>query len=97
MCGGRGGGGRGSAAPPTSRARHSLLRNTSSFSLHPRLNTQSGYGWTALHYAGQAKQAGCVALLVAAGASRAIKNNKGKTAHDRAVAQQKLEIAELLA
>ena len=37
--------------------------------------------------AGQAKQEGCVALLVAAGADRTIHNNKGKTAHDRAVAQ----------
>ena len=62
-----------------------------------QLNTQSGYGWTALHYAGQAKQAGCVALLVAAGANRGIKNNKGKTAHDRAVAQGKTAIAELIA
>jgi ankyrin repeat protein len=62
-----------------------------------QLNTQSGFGWSALHYAGQAKQAGCIALLVAAGASRAIKNNKGKTAHDRAVAQEKLQIADLLA
>jgi ankyrin repeat protein len=64
---------------------------------HSMLCARSGYGWTALHYAGQAKQAGCVALLVAAGTNRALKNNKGKTAHDRAVSQEKVAIAELLA
>ena len=41
------------------------------------LNVQSGYGWTALHYAGQAKQVECAALLVAAGADRQIQNKKG--------------------
>ena len=41
-----------------------------------QLDTQSEFGWTAPHYAGQAKQAGCVALLVAAGASRAIKRGR---------------------
>lgn len=61
------------------------------------LNTQSGYGWTALHYAGQAKAEGCAALLVAAGAGRDIRNNKGKTAHDRAVAQGKTMISDLIA
>jgi len=61
------------------------------------LNTRSGYGWTALHYAGQAKRTGAAALLVAAGADRSIKNNKGKTARDRAVAQGKTDIADLLA
>ena len=60
------------------------------------LNVQSGYGWTALHYAGQAKMEGCAALLVAAGADRAIKNNKGKTAYERAVEQDKKGIAALL-
>ena len=61
-----------------------------------KLNTQSGYGWTALHYAGQAKKVGSAALLIAAGCNRDIKNNKGKTAHMRAVKHEKLEIAALL-
>ena len=61
-----------------------------------QLNIQSGYGWTALHYACQAKKEGCVALLVAAGCNREIKNNKGKTAHTRAVEQGKDAIAALV-
>ena len=50
-----------------------------------------------LHQAGQAKQEGAVKLLVAAGADRTIRNNKGKTAHERAVEQEKIAIAELIA
>ena len=50
-----------------------------------------------LHQAGQAKQEGAVKLLVAAGADRTIRNNKGKTAHERAVEQVKIAIAELIA
>ena len=65
------------------------------------LNTQSGYGWTALHYAGQANKPGCAALLVAAGADREIKNSKGKTALARAQEQaqekpEKQAIVDLL-
>ena len=60
------------------------------------LNIQSGYGWTALHYAGQANKLGCVELLIAAGANTELKNSKGKTARVRAVAQGKVEIAEAL-
>ena len=44
------------------------------------LNTQSGYGWTALHYAGQNIKHDCVALLLAAGANKELRNSKGKTA-----------------
>ena len=60
------------------------------------LNTQSGYGWTALHYAGQANNAGCVGLLLAAGANDKLCNAKGKTALVRAVKQEKLAIVALL-
>ena len=59
-----------------------------------RVNTRSGYGWTALHYAGQANQPEVVKLLLAAGADGEIRNNKGKTCKERAVAQGKVEVVE---
>ena len=49
------------------------------------MNTASGFGWTALHYAGEANNAGCVEVLLAAGADASMKNAKGKTAKMRAV------------
>ena len=61
-----------------------------------QLNTQSGFGWTALHYAGQNQQLGSIALLVAAGCNRGVKNNKGKTAQTRALGQGKDTVAALI-
>ena len=60
------------------------------------LNTQSGYGWTALHYAGQANKIGCAGLLMAAGCNNLLKNSKGKTPQVRAAAQGKDEMAALI-
>ena len=60
------------------------------------LNVQSGYGWTALHYAGQNNKPGVMALLLAAGANKDLRNSKGKTALDRAIKQEKADIAALL-
>ena len=60
------------------------------------INTQSGFGWTALHYAGQANKVECAALLIAAGADREIKNGKGKTAIQRAQDQGKAEVEAVL-
>ena len=53
------------------------------------LNTQSGYGWTALHYAGQNIKPECVSLLLAAGANKELKNSKGKNAGERALENEK--------
>ena len=53
------------------------------------INTQSGYGWTALHYAGQNIKKECVALLLAAGANKELKNSKGKNAAERASENEK--------
>ena len=61
-----------------------------------QLNTQSGFGWTALHYAGQNQQLGSIALLVAAGCNRGVKNNKGKTARMRSLGQGKDAVAALI-
>jgi ankyrin repeat protein len=61
------------------------------------LNVQSGKGWTALHYAGQAGQLKCVGLLIAAGADKELKNKKGKTAYNRAIEQKKMAVAEMIA
>ena len=40
------------------------------------MNVSSGIGWTALHYAGQANNADCVEVLLAAGADAERKNHK---------------------
>ena len=61
------------------------------------LNTQSGYGWTALHYAGQNIKPECVALLLAAGANKDLRNSKGKTAAERASENQKKGIEDIRA
>tara|TARA_B110000305_G_C19377362_1_gene607721 strand:+ start:99 stop:857 length:759 start_codon:yes stop_codon:yes gene_type:complete len=55
------------------------------------LDTCSGIGWTALHYASQANNPKCVAILLAAGATIS-KNHKGKTALMRAVEQGKEDV-----
>ena len=60
------------------------------------LNTQSGYGWTALHYAGQANKIECASLLMAAGCNNMLTNSKGKTAQVRAASQGKDEMAALI-
>ncbi|GMI23858.1 hypothetical protein TeGR_g5946 [Tetraparma gracilis] len=61
------------------------------------LNTSSGIGWTALHYASQANKPDCVALLIAAGARVDMKNAKGKTAQMRAIEQGKQDIVDVFA
>jgi hypothetical protein len=58
------------------------------------LNTSSGIGWTALHYASQANKPDCVALLIAAGARVDMKNAKGKTVSATPIAQQPASAAE---
>ena len=59
------------------------------------LNTQSGFGWTALHYAGQNIKCDCCCLLLAAGADATLRNSKGKTTQERAAENQKQGIDEI--
>jgi ankyrin repeat protein len=87
--------------------RHSLLLSFAGFHGNKKivqlyiehnalLNTQSGYGWTALHYAGQANKIECASLLMAAGCNNMLTNSKGKTAQVRAASQGKDEMAALI-